>query len=372
MGSTFHNFHVRTTEVAWVRGAIEATASIAWVSAEPQNGWVSVYPYRCEARVIAEQTRLPVLYLSEYDGDIAQYELFENGLLVDTFDSAPDYWVGSDSGSDDPIRYKTLEELAALAGNPDALLPYCLPGTRREDIVTALGKTKRDCWIATGEATGKPFDEEAFLAGQKKREPRLAYLFQRVAELEAEFATPIPPSPVPPKPYLDQLDSTLILGELEGLLGLNGRLLYSGTERQVWEEGFSLEFIGENLLTQAEKNNFLHQSIPNMCVVPHLGRPLERHLDAKLAAMRLWLSLGASPNEDDARGDPFSIPLLMEAVRGNCPEAVEILLDAGASPHVSYTTKVYQKGYVTLTPVALAEQVERKDEILALLARFGA
>lgn len=368
MGSTFNNFHVRTDDLDRVRQAILAAKSTAWVSVEPQNGWVSVYPYRCQAKSIAEQTCLPLLYLSEYDGDIAQYELFENGMLVDTFDSAPDHWVGSDIGSDEPIRYKTPEELARLAGNPDVLLPYCLPETRRDELVSALGKTHRDWCIAFGDATGKPFDEEAFLAKPKNCDPRLEYLFQQVAELHAELATPIPPSPIPPKPYLDQLDSGMILGELERLLGLKGRLLYSGNGRifGAVEEGIALEFVGGDFLTQADKHNFLRQSIPDRRFEPR------GNVDGKLAAMRLWLSQGANPNQDDELSCPFSMPLLMQAISGNCPEAVEILLEAGANPNVSLTRQVFRHGSVTLTPAMLAERAQHKDEILALLARYGA
>ena len=340
MGSTFYNFHVRTTDVARVREAIEATASIAWVAAEPQNGWVSVYPYRCEARAIAEQTQLPVLYLSEYDGDIAQYELFENGICVDTFDSAPDCWVGSSDGSPEPINPKTSEELASLAGNPDLLLPYCVPGTQRDEIVAALGKTLRDCLLANAEVTGIPPDTEKMLTTS----------------------------------FLDRLDSGMVLGALEDVLGLSGRLLYSGLLRifGAEEEEVALEFVGSDQLTQADKNNFLCQSIPDTRIVPYLGLPLESYLYEKLAAMRLWISQGANPNEDDGLGYPFSIPLLMQAVSGNCPEAVEILLEAGANPNVSITREVSRHGNVTLTPAALAAQAERKDEILVLLARFGA
>lgn len=372
MGSTFTNFHVRTTDATQVCDAILATAGIAWVSAEPQHGWVSVYPYRCEARSVAEYTKLPVLSLSEYDGDIAQYELYENGALIDEFDSDPDYWVGSDVGSDDPIPHKTLEERRRLAGNPAALLPYCLPGTQRDEIHAALGKTHRDLWIAIGESTGKPFDEQEFLDQQQQRSPRLEFLFQQVTELQREFETPIPPPPLPPKPYLDKLDSGMVLGALEELLGLKGRLLYSGTGRIVWEEGFPLEFVGGDLLNQDDKDRFLAQSIPDQRVVPHLGHPLEDNVEPKLAAMRHWLSLGANPSQDDDLARNYGMPLLMRAVSQNSPEAVELLLQAGANPNVSVTREVFRHGSVTLTPMMLAEQATRKEEIVNLLRRFGA
>lgn len=87
MGTTFHNYHVRTENVATVQKALEQIGGIAWITAAPLNGWISVYTYRLSLEELVHVLPLPLISLEIYDDEIATYQVFENGLLVGEYDS---------------------------------------------------------------------------------------------------------------------------------------------------------------------------------------------------------------------------------------------------------------------------------------------
>lgn len=297
MGTTFSNFHVRTEDVVAVQKALEQIGGIAWIAAEPRNGWVSVYPYRLSLLVLMQTLTIPLINVELYDDDIAMYQLFENGVLVVEYDSYPDDWIG--------LRGSNGDEFAL------------------SDIQAAFEKSTRDG-------------------------------LERAVKFVKEH-------------HPDAFSTTM---ELFRVLGLEKRFVDSG-HRVVLEKDFPLLFVGEELLTQEELSELLMQSIPDIRIVPTLGKTFSENPEANLAAMRKWLSLGASP---DGRPHTNCTPLI-KAVEGGCVEAVKILLEGGASPSLSFAhtdSCAHQPVRIAYSSLEFTKSVANAAEIRALLKTYEA
>jgi hypothetical protein len=153
MGEFVNSIHVLAeTETEVIEGLQALNYLPAYVTA-PANGWVSVCLYYADSthfgRGLAAHLQTAVLVIDVYDGDVCYYSLFQNGALLDEFDSDPDHWVGDHDENGEPIPPKTEAEKERLRGQPDALLPYCLPGTTRTQVEEAL--TYFDPFLQAGE-----------------------------------------------------------------------------------------------------------------------------------------------------------------------------------------------------------------------------
>jgi len=138
MGAFFTNCQVRSTSTPAVAGALaKLIHSPAYVSPE-KNGWVTVYAEATEdqdqkvfgriAGGLSQTLKTDVFGFLVHDSDIAAYWLYRCGALADEFDSAPDYFGEAvDEATRDRVR-----------GNPDALLPVCVPGTTRAQIEAVI------------------------------------------------------------------------------------------------------------------------------------------------------------------------------------------------------------------------------------------
>lgn len=137
MGAFFTNYHVRTDSSSAVRQALLGLVRARAYVSPPKNGWITIYDEASDEQDSAILKRMAggiskalgtaVLALLVHDSDIAAYWLYQNGTLVDEFDSNPDYYK----------RVKDAER-ARLRGNPDALLPLCAPGTTLAQIDSIL------------------------------------------------------------------------------------------------------------------------------------------------------------------------------------------------------------------------------------------
>jgi hypothetical protein len=141
MGASFTNYQVRTKSNSAVQKALLGLIrSRAYVSPE-KAGWVTVYDESSDEQDEATLGRIAtelskaldtvVLAFLVHDSDIAAYWLYQKGVLADEFNSAPDYF-------DENI---STEARARVRGNPDALLPLCVPGTTRADVEAILHPT---------------------------------------------------------------------------------------------------------------------------------------------------------------------------------------------------------------------------------------
>ena len=137
MGAFFTNYQIRAT-ASKVKKALEKVVDArAYISPE-KNGWVTVYDESSDeqneaiitrvAAALSKSLKTDVLAFLVHDSDVAMYWLYQAGAIKDEFNSAPDYF---DEDIDDETR-------ARFRGNPEALLPLCIPGTTREDIEAVI------------------------------------------------------------------------------------------------------------------------------------------------------------------------------------------------------------------------------------------
>jgi hypothetical protein len=134
MGAFIVNYQIRTESVGAVRTVLEKLISARAAISPPQNGWVTVYDeesdsqddtmIRTIASGISRALKSDVIAFLVHDSDIASYWLYQFGNLLDEFNSAPDYFGGVvDTAARNRVR-----------GNPERLLPLCVPGTTIDQI----------------------------------------------------------------------------------------------------------------------------------------------------------------------------------------------------------------------------------------------
>lgn len=150
MGTSFDNCHIRATDSAPILAVLRDARLSApcFVMTDEINGWISVFAdhhlNNRVARLLSEQLQTATLFLWEYDSDACGYTLYENGIKRDRFDSNPDLWVGETDENGETVQPKTPEQLAAVAGDPVALIPYCNTGITPEEVRDALKTTYAD------------------------------------------------------------------------------------------------------------------------------------------------------------------------------------------------------------------------------------
>src|SRR5215469_15567249 len=130
MGAFFTNYQVRGKSASDVSKAIEPLVETRAYVSTAKGGWVTVYDEASDqqddgilkrtAAELSKQLGTAVLAFLVHDSDIAIYWLCENGVLIDEFNSAPDYY----KKASDKVRLR-------VRGDADKLLPLCLPGTTR-------------------------------------------------------------------------------------------------------------------------------------------------------------------------------------------------------------------------------------------------
>jgi hypothetical protein len=140
MGAFIVNFHVRTkNHDELVRALLDLAKRGCWVTA-PKDGWATVYEERASTQddtwirelgtKLSDRLHTSAAAFLIHDSDFLCYWLFEEGAVVDEYNSCPDYFDGvveSDNGDAEKDQ-----------GQPDVLLRFCRPGTRLLDLANAL------------------------------------------------------------------------------------------------------------------------------------------------------------------------------------------------------------------------------------------
>src|SRR4051794_17337375 len=110
-----------------------------------EGGWVPLFPSSdlpeqlAMAQLLSERTHRPTLVLNLHNGDVFYYWLFEEGKLLDQYDSNPGYF-------DEP---RSVEELSAVRGHPKQLASILPPGVAPEDVEAILTQTLDNAAEAT-------------------------------------------------------------------------------------------------------------------------------------------------------------------------------------------------------------------------------
>jgi hypothetical protein len=138
MGLFCVNFHFRSTDDRALSEALERRGIARYRVVPGKGGWTSMYEERAseqdDARIrelgggLSGDLHAPAIAFLVHDSDIACYWLFEDGQLLDEYNSDPDYFDGDTDGPPSPA-----------GGRTDVLLRYCRPGMRQEDLAAILG-----------------------------------------------------------------------------------------------------------------------------------------------------------------------------------------------------------------------------------------
>ena len=133
MGAFFTNCNVRTKDTAKCAKALASSISSRALMTDSKHGWITVYDAESEsqninilrhlANELSEKLKTVAIGILIHDSDILQYLVYENGKLVDQFDSKPDY-----SG---PVSDAQKKE---WRGHFSKLLPYAAKGTALSDF----------------------------------------------------------------------------------------------------------------------------------------------------------------------------------------------------------------------------------------------
>ncbi len=142
MGATFSSIQVRAgSQEAVIEGLNGLLKEPTYVS-PAVGGWVGVYPEGAEATdtlaaALSRRLLTAVLDWSVYDSDVFCYSLYESGKLRDEFNSAPGYFEAMSAEGDDESEGEANDPVR-VQGEPQALLPYCVPGTTLAAIQEVL------------------------------------------------------------------------------------------------------------------------------------------------------------------------------------------------------------------------------------------
>jgi hypothetical protein len=138
MGLFCANFHFRTSDDGALSEALSRRGITRYRVVPAKSGWTSLYEERAseqdEKRIrelgsgLSEDLHVAAIAFLVHDSDIACYWLFDNGQLLDEYNSDPDYFGDSDG----PKR--------PSGGRPDVLLRYCRPGVQRGELAAVLAE----------------------------------------------------------------------------------------------------------------------------------------------------------------------------------------------------------------------------------------
>ena len=137
MGASCVNFHARSEDSAAVAKALARIVHVEALVAPPKNGWTTFFDQNASsqdtkqlvriARSLSKKLQTAVFAFLVHDSDVFQYHLFDQGKLIDQFDSRPDYFGVVSSAR----RRK-------YAGQPELFAQLARAGVTVEEIQNVL------------------------------------------------------------------------------------------------------------------------------------------------------------------------------------------------------------------------------------------
>jgi hypothetical protein len=139
MGLFCVNFHFRTTDDGALTVALNRRGVIRYRIVPAKSDWTSLYEEEASeqddrrildlARGLSEDLHVPAIAFLVHDSDIACYWLFDDGQLLDEYNSDPGYFDPDTDGPPSPS-----------GGRIDVLLRYCRPGVQRDELTAILAE----------------------------------------------------------------------------------------------------------------------------------------------------------------------------------------------------------------------------------------
>jgi hypothetical protein len=138
MGLFCVNFHFRTADDKALSEALKRRGATRHRIVPAKSGWTSLYEEQASeqddrrirdlAAGLSKDLLVAAIAFLVHDSDIACYWLYENGELLDEYNSAPGYFDESD-GPPTPS-----------GGRTDVLVRYCKPGVSQDDLAQVLSE----------------------------------------------------------------------------------------------------------------------------------------------------------------------------------------------------------------------------------------
>jgi hypothetical protein len=165
MGLFCVNLHFRTTDDRALSAALNRRGVTRTRVLPAKGGWTSLYEERASeqddrrirelARGLSRDLHVAAIAFLVHDSDMACYWLFDNGRLLDQYNSCPDF--DEDATADGPP--------SPSGGRPDVLLRYCRKGVRQDQLAAILaGETLFAERVVEGLAEALGIDPERALA----------------------------------------------------------------------------------------------------------------------------------------------------------------------------------------------------------------
>jgi hypothetical protein len=174
MGNFLTNYQLRTNSAAAVASHVKTIAAGRAAISPYRNGWITLYDETSESQDQDELHRVAgalsaalhtvVLAFLVHDSDILRYLLYNDGLLVDEFDSQPDYFSEVDDATWD-----------RLAGTPQAFA-RCCPVPPTQDALHPLFARVKKRGLASQRQYADEIERLHAFALQLGMDPRLMTL----------------------------------------------------------------------------------------------------------------------------------------------------------------------------------------------------
>lgn len=138
MGLFCVNMHFRSTDDKTLTAAVGKRGVSRFRVLPAKGGWTSLYEeeasHQDDGRIrelmdgLSQDLKAAGIAFMVHDSDVACYWLYENGELLDEYNSCPAYFDDDATGEEPPS-----------GGRPNVLVRFCRAGVTEEQIATALG-----------------------------------------------------------------------------------------------------------------------------------------------------------------------------------------------------------------------------------------
>jgi hypothetical protein len=155
MGSFFESIHLKTTEITEVIRLMsniysdkvllnDDDSNVNFIISPAINGWINIYHSGdCQSEkvseVIAQKYSGLMIHFIVHDSDVFYYMIYNNGELIDQYNSWPDYFDGA---MGHVFGYTTEEDKKMLKGKPEVFIDLVKGTNPIEEINQILNAPK--------------------------------------------------------------------------------------------------------------------------------------------------------------------------------------------------------------------------------------
>src|SRR5437879_5957950 len=139
MGLFCVSMHFRTDDDPALSAALKRRKATQSRVLPAKNGWTTLYQERASEQDadrsrdltsgLSKDLKVAAIAFMVHDSDITCYWLYENGKLLDEYNSWPDYFAEDSDGPPEPA-----------GGQPAVLVRFCRDGVKESDLAAILAE----------------------------------------------------------------------------------------------------------------------------------------------------------------------------------------------------------------------------------------